>query len=170
MRLCVSLLALTVGMSQVSAQAQQVPEKPPEKWSVQLRFYGTTDPPGSDHRQILIETSGIHPARITAAKPIYDNQGRRSVNSPAHNAALDEKERDAIYAAARNVILNHRIGEEPRQHIADGESVEIAIHSYDRKIAAVFNHSSAENSKECQALLKLLNTHLPEQFQKPIRR
>lgn len=77
---------------------------------------------------------------------------------------MTEDDLRKIYTAARSVIVNHRIGEEP-SGMRDGDSVEITIGSADRKIAAVFDHLSAEKSKEVESLLTLINAQLPKEFQ-----
>lgn len=148
----------------VSAWTQQIPENPPRQLWIQIRFYGTTEQRGRDQLRFIIHTNGEHPASIHALRPVFDDRGNTSVDSPQHNGELKEEDLRKIYTAARSVIVNHRIGEVPAG-IRDGDSVEITIGSSDRKIAAVFDHSSAEKSKEVESLLTLINAQFPKEFQ-----
>ena len=162
MRNLIAFSMIVVAVSAVPAQAQQIPAVPPTQWSISIRSYGTTDQPGHDALQITVHANGKLPASILAKRPVYDENGKISLTSPVHLEKLDEKACLAIYSAARSVILNQRIGEQPRAAIQDGDSLEITIASFDRKISATFDHSGSENSKDVQAMLKAFSAQLPK--------
>lgn len=164
MKSLLSLLALLIATAAIPAQAQQIPAAPPEQWSVEIRSFGTTSQPGRDDLQISIHTNGTLPATMEARRPIYDELGKMSLKSPVVHRKLSDETSAAIYSAARAVILNHRIGEKPDVTIEDGDSLKVTISSFDRRIAAVFDHSSAADSSEFKALIKVLHATLPKDF------
>jgi hypothetical protein len=168
MRSLIFPLVIFIAASAAPARAQQLPDTPPAQWSITIRAYGTTNQPGRDDLQISIHTNGKLAASIQAKRPIYDERGNISLKSPEHQGKLDGDASGAIYSAARSVILSHRVGEEPRDKIDDGDSLEITVASFDRKISATFDNSSAVNSKELAAMLKVLQPHLPKAYLPPM--
>lgn len=164
MKSLLSLLVLLIATAAIPAHAQQIPAARPKQWSVNIRSYGTTSQPGRDDLQLSIHTNGSLPATIEARRPVFDAQGKLSLDSPVERRKLSDETGAAIYSAARAVILNHRIGEKPDVPIEDGDSVEITISSFDRKLSAVFDHSSAGKSAEFAALVKVLQATLPAKF------
>ena len=164
MKSLLSLLTLLISTAAIPARAQQIPAAPPKQWSVNIRSYGTTSQPGRDDLQISIHTNGKLPASMEARRPVYDEQGKMSLTSPVEQRKLSDEASAAIYSAARAVILSHRLGEAPPVPIEDGDSVEITISSFDRKLSAVFAHSSAGRSAEFAALVKVLQATLPAEF------
>jgi hypothetical protein len=164
MKNLLALLTILIATSTIPARAQQIPAVPPKQWSFEIRIFGTTSQPGRDDLQIAIHTNGTLPATMEARRPIYDEQGKMSLKSPVDHRKLSDEAGAAIYAAARAVILSHRLGEAPPVPIRDGDSVEITISSFDRKLSAVFAHSSAGNSAEFTALVKILHANLPAEF------
>jgi hypothetical protein len=159
-----SLLTVIVASSEITARGQQIPAAPPTQWSVTIRCYGTTSQPGRDDLQIHIHTNGKLPGSMEARRPVYDEMGKISLKSPEDSRKLSDEARAAIYSSARSVILHQQIGEEPDPIVDDGDSVEITIGSFDRKISAVFDHSSAAKSAEFKALIKVLQATLPKDF------
>lgn len=164
MKNLLSFVTIIIAATAIPARAQQIPATPPKQWSVHIRSYGTTNQPGRDDLQISIHTNGKSPASIEARRPIYGERGIISLKSPEHKGKLSNEASAAIYVAARTVILSHRIGEEPDHKLEDGDSVEITMGSFDRKISAVFDHSSAVNSREFQALINSFPSTLPKEF------
>lgn len=145
-------------------QAQQIPADPPTQWSVYIRFYGTTSQPGHDDLQIFVHTNGKLPASIDARRPVYDEQGNILLKSPEHKQILKDEARAEIYSTVRSLVHSHRIGEVPEPQVRDGDSVEITVASFERKISVVFDHSSAANSDEFRTLVKVLHSTLPSEF------
>ena len=159
-----ALLTIIAASSEISARGQQIPAAPPTQWSITIRCYGTTNQPGRDDLQVHIHTNGKLPASLEARRPVYDEMGKISLKSPEDNQKLSDEACAAIYSSARSVILHQRIGEEPDPKVKDGDSVEITIGSFDKKISAVFDHSSAAKSAEFKALIKVLQATLPNDF------
>ncbi len=159
------LFAAATLMAALHAHAEQLPESPPADWHVTLRLYGTTDMSGRDALRVFAYQSGCVPARMTAVRPRYrDNAITMEPDSPQDKKVLRLEEAQAIYRAARAVVLNMQLGASGRD-IADGTSLEVAIGSGDRKIAAVFNHSSYLISDDVRKLMDVINPGLPKALQ-----
>ena len=158
------VLAVAAAASATSIRAEQLPAVPPTDWRISIRFYGTTDAPGHDSCRISIYTNGKAPPRISVVKPVYDDSGKMSVDSPHFDAKLDQSQCDAVYAAARATILGHQTFTVPRSYIQDGESVEITVSSDDKRITVGFDHNSSEKSKEFKELIDVIKKDHPEAF------
>ena len=164
MKNLLTFLTIIVASSAIRVPAQQIPATPPSQWAINMRFYGTTNQPGRDDYQVSVHSNGKLPASIEASRPVYNEQGSILPKSPQHTGKLSDEACAAIYDAARSVILSHRIGEGPEPKLRDGDSVEITVSSFDRKISAVFDHSSAVKSREFKALVKVVQSTLPKEF------
>lgn len=162
MKRLLACLTLVMAATCTPAAGQQIPVKRPADWQISLRYYGTTDMPGKDTHRISVYSNGKLAPWISAVKPQYDNQGKMILDkSLQHREQLSEEACDAIYQATRAVILNHQIGAAPPQQTADGDSVEISLGSYNRKLSAVFDHNGARDSQEFAELIKVVNRELP---------
>ena len=169
-RLLIFVLMVVAAPNASSARAEQLPVVPPTDWALSIRFYGTSDAPGSDWCRIVIHTNGTAPSTISVAKPVYNDSGKMRMDSPHFDAKLDQAKCDALYAAARATILGHQTFAVSKSRIEDGDSVEITMSSYDKKISVGFDHNSSENSKEFKALIDLLKRDCPEAFMSHDRR
>jgi hypothetical protein len=159
------LLAAAALMAALHTHAEQLPETPPADWHVTLRLYGTTDMLGRDALRVLAHQGGSVPARMTVVRPRYlDNAITMELDSPQEKKILRPDEAQAIYRAARAVVLNMQLGAGSRG-LADGTSLEVAIGSGDRRIAAIFDHSSYLASGEVRKLMDVINPGLPKAFQ-----
>jgi len=163
-RLLIFVLMVVAAPNASSARAEQLPVVPPTDWALSIRFYGTSDSPGRDSCRISIYTDGTAPPMISVVKPVYNDSGKPSVDSPHFDAKLDQSQCDALYAAARATILGHQTFTAPKGHIKDGDSVEITVSSYDKRITVGFDHNSSENSKEFKELIDVIKKHHPEAF------
>ena len=143
-------------------QAQQIPEEPPEQWSVSIQIYGTTDQPERDHFEISIKTNGTLPADIFARRPAFYDKLNVPPKVAEHKQKLIEKMQAKIYASIRSLIHNHRIDKESKPRVEDGDSVEVTLAAFDKKISVAFHRSSTAN--EFRALIEVLDSFLPKDF------
>ena len=143
-------------------QAQQIPEEPPEQWSVSIRIYGTTDQPERDHFEISIKTNGTLPADVFARRPAFYDKLNVAPKAAEYKQKLTEEMKAKIYSSIRSLIHNHRIDKESKPRVEDGDSVEVTLAAFDKKISVVFHRSSTAN--EFRALIEVLDSFLPKDF------
>jgi hypothetical protein len=164
MKRLLSLVITGVLAFNLSICAEQLPKVPPADWAISIRLYGTTDLSNHNSHQISIYTNGISPASLSAIRPSYDDKGYLSNKSLRYETKIGKEAALAIYNATRTLIYSHQVGVQPSISVRDGDSVEVSISSFDRKISIVFDHSGFRNSREFEAFIKPVNAQLPENF------